>query len=919
MSITLRASVLCCVAMGVARPSVAAAVPATLTVNSTGDDVTAGDGYCTLREALGVVSGTASADCGLAGGVVTISFAITTPATITVASSLSLFSFGSGITGVIINGPGQDQLTISGGGTSNVFRVMTSVTFQNLTIANGKNPPSSSLYGGLTASGATTIDHVTFSGHNGGGVALYGPTTITNSTFIGNGPGWALMVYNGGPAVVIDRCSFLNNASGTQAGAVLLDNWTTVTISRSYFYGNTSVYDGGALTSGGKLTLTDDVFDHNHAGTSGGAVFFSGPSNVSYPLTVSRTTFSNNVAGVSGGGLYLNSIGGYAHLDDTTFFGNSAVQNGGGLYEYGAATDLVNVTIVGNSAAHGGGFAFDAGPLTLESCIVSGNTSATDPNGPSPDCYLLRSNAFPTSLGYNFFGSLARCAVTIATSDVTGAALLLDTALATNGNNVGAGANADQFAGTLLPAAGSPVINSGPTPCAGTATLDERQGARSLLACDAGAVETTCGDGTVQVGEDCDTAASLANTGACTLGCKNAACGDGFVWAGHEECDLGGANAATGACTTACKNAVCGDGFVWAGHEACDDGAANGATTCAYGQHSCSVCTASCTSAAGTPSYCGDSVVDAAHEQCDAGSANGTTACAYGQTSCSVCTAACNTAAGTTSVCGDSQLDAQHEQCDAGSANTLSCAYGQTSCTVCSPTCVSQAGITSYCGDGNIDAAAGELCDQGAGNGTSCLYGEVACSVCTPACVTAAGSTSYCGDSVVDAAHGEQCDVGAAATTACAYGQHSCTVCSAACAQQAGTTSYCGDGVADTANGEQCDPGSATTTACAYGQHSCTVCSAACAQQAGTTSYCGDGVADTANGEQCDLGDQNGALAAACDTSCRTITPIIEETSPTPKSGCGCQGTPGGASSLPLAALVVVLGWRRRRVMAQRA
>ena len=48
----------------------------------------------------------------------------------------------------------------------------------------------------------------------------------------------------------------------------------------------------------------------------------------------------------------------------------------------------------------------------------------------------------------------------------------------------------------------------------------------------------SCGNGMVDIGEQCDDG-DLDNTDACLVGCVNAACGDGFVQAGVEQCDDG--------------------------------------------------------------------------------------------------------------------------------------------------------------------------------------------------------------------------------------------------------------------------------------------------------------------------------------------------------------------------------------------
>lgn len=84
----------------------------------------------------------------------------------------------------------------------------------------------------------------------------------------------------------------------------------------------------------------------------------------------------------------------------------------------------------------------------------------------------------------------------------------------------------------------------------------------------------TCGDGTIQAGEECDDGNQVSGDG-CSAGCKKEVCGNGVVDSG-EECDNGLANDNSGDCTLACKKARCGDGFVKSRgsgtFEVCDDG-----------------------------------------------------------------------------------------------------------------------------------------------------------------------------------------------------------------------------------------------------------------------------------------------------------------------------------------------------------
>lgn len=77
-----------------------------------------------------------------------------------------------------------------------------------------------------------------------------------------------------------------------------------------------------------------------------------------------------------------------------------------------------------------------------------------------------------------------------------------------------------------------------------------------------------CGDGSVDVGEECDDNNNLPDDG-CSPSCKIEICGDGVTNPG-EECDDGNSDDTDG-CLSNCKIATCGDGFTQVGIEQCDD------------------------------------------------------------------------------------------------------------------------------------------------------------------------------------------------------------------------------------------------------------------------------------------------------------------------------------------------------------
>jgi cysteine-rich repeat protein len=208
----------------------------------------------------------------------------------------------------------------------------------------------------------------------------------------------------------------------------------------------------------------------------------------------------------------------------------------------------------------------------------------------------------------------------------------------------------------------------------------------------------SCGDGTVQEGEQCDLGPDNSNEGTCTTECQIAACGDGYVLTGIEECDDGN-TVNTDGCVDPCKLATCGDGFTQAGVEECDDGNDNEADGC----------TSSC-----LPATCGDGVIQDG-EQCDDGDMDETDDCP-----------ACQFA-----YCGDGFVQAGVEVCDDGNLAD-------------DDACIAPFCTPAFCGDGFVYAGM-ETCDDG---------NMVAEDGCTDSCEPA-----FCGDGI-EYEGVEECDDG---------------------------------------------------------------------------------------------------------------------------------------------------------------
>jgi fibro-slime domain-containing protein len=272
-----------------------------------------------------------------------------------------------------------------------------------------------------------------------------------------------------------------------------------------------------------------------------------------------------------------------------------------------------------------------------------------------------------------------------------------------------------------------------------------------------------CGNGTLDVGEQCDsgTAANVGGYGKCNANCTlGPHCGDG-IKNGTEACDDGKNDGSYGACAPGCVlGPRCGDMIVQTGAgEVCDAGGMNQPLATAYGK---GVCTVLCKPAP----YCGDKSVDAG-EGCDDGVNSGLPGS---------CTTDCKMYVPVPS-CGDGTIQAP-EQCDDGSA------VNGTTASKCDIHCKYK------CGDGFVDP--GEACDNGVNDGS---YGT-----CNKDCTLA----PHCGDMIVNGP--EKCDNGSGNSDT-AYGVGTCT-------KSCVLGPYCGDGRIQTANGEQCDGTSGCTNMC---------------------------------------------------------------------------------------------------------
>jgi CSLREA domain-containing protein len=260
---------------------------------------------CSLRDAISA----ASANGGGAGN---ITFASGLKGTVTINGAFM------SINGQIsIEGPGANIITLSGGGTNQIFNI---------------NP------GTYTISGLTLAN--AYAGANGG--ALY---------------------INPGANVTTASCVFNNNTANS--GGAIYNNDGILTVSGSVLSNNTAYggQGGGIFSNEGMLTVTDSTFSGNQTTDLGGAgIYVAGGS-----LSVSYSTFSGNISLDNGGGIIVNPTQGPVQttISNSTFSGNTSSKVGGAIYVAGGTLTVTNNIFALNSAATGGAGIYNLSPVVV--------------------------------------------------------------------------------------------------------------------------------------------------------------------------------------------------------------------------------------------------------------------------------------------------------------------------------------------------------------------------------------------------------------------------------------------------------------------------------------------------------------------------------------------------------------------------
>jgi predicted outer membrane repeat protein len=379
------------------------AVPATFTVNTTLDELTAGDGRLSLREAITRANASPGADViVLPAGLYRIAISVAgDDANLTgdfdVHGAVTIQGAGAGLT--IIDAAQLDRVfDVSGTAPSSIRVVLQGLTIRNgnvsgdgggIRVANADLVVRDSAVTGNRASGS------------GGGVSNAGATATGNVTLVRttvgrnvagtNGGGLEVLGAGGGggSTLAVNSSTVRRNVAGGVGGGIYT---TTVNLTTSTVSGNSATGSGGGINAATANLTTSTVSGNVAVGGGGGidagtanltgstvsgnfTISFGGGGVLAGTATVTNSTVSGNSAGGNGGGILATT----AAVTRSTVSGNSATANGGGVNA--TTVNLTGSAVSGNSARSDGGGVQATSTATVTGSTVSGNTATGSGGG----------------------------------------------------------------------------------------------------------------------------------------------------------------------------------------------------------------------------------------------------------------------------------------------------------------------------------------------------------------------------------------------------------------------------------------------------------------------------------------------------------------------------------------------------------
>lgn len=317
-----------------------------------------------------------------------------------------------------------------------------------------------------------------------GSLAIIGTGSGSASVQINNGDGLLKVLPASG---TVDLVLTGMTLTGAHVDGVIKAEYSSLYVRDVVFSQNDGGYGGGIEGFDLAITIRGSNFSNNNSTTQGGAIATGGASGF---VDIEDTTFADNSASPSGGGAVCVTGSNIPLRIATSLFRNNQAAGDGGAIEVlgGNDADIRNVTFVGNTAANGGAIAFEStGSVVLNNVTISGNSAST-----AGSAFYTTGNAlsFANTLISGTCAGVSSSPAGSGNIESPGNSCALPSGNLVNepAANLMLGALADNGGPTqtMLPSAGSVLVDNGAAPCE---PIDQRHLLRNVGACDVGAVE----------------------------------------------------------------------------------------------------------------------------------------------------------------------------------------------------------------------------------------------------------------------------------------------------------------------------------------------------------------------------------------------------------------------------------------------
>lgn len=286
-----------------------------------------------------------------------ISFDLEYPATITLESQIGIYK------GIAIQGPGADQLIISGSETCRIFyiRAPGSVHISGIAIVDGNSEDEDG--GGIyNYSSNLTLINCALTENNavsGGGIYnYYSDSTLSDCSFSSNSAIDGGGIYNDNCSLRVTNCTFSSNIAGDGGG--IYNNYSDSTVEGCSFSSNEAGrFGGGICNKNSNPQVTNCTFSESYSSFGGGI------NNDSSSPIVTNCTFIKNYSD-KGAGIcnYFNSP---AMVMNCTFKENKA-GDGSGICNFLSSSPIVTNCIF-----------WDDGDYEILNCIEYNGSSFSYP------------------------------------------------------------------------------------------------------------------------------------------------------------------------------------------------------------------------------------------------------------------------------------------------------------------------------------------------------------------------------------------------------------------------------------------------------------------------------------------------------------------------------------------------------------